>query len=513
MLRRWRSPGGKVRSAWDGGFIAFFVASEAAIKKVPAGGGPVTIVARTDGGAPRGLAWGSDGSIVFATFTSGGLHRVAAVGATSQRLTTLGRRDVAHWFPTFLPNGRTVLFEAFRGGESAVCAASLASGEVNDLVTQALAARYAATGHLLFTSIGSDVSRSTVQAVPFDPERGALTGAVSVPVQEEVHVADGIPVYDVAGDGSFVYVAGDPGLATSRLVWVDRRGRETPLDFPSRPYRAVSLSPDGRRVALRVQGPEGSELWVSALDRPTLVKLPLRPSSGPWGPMWTTDGRDIIFSAHQLEGSAPALFRTRADGTGSAVPIVTIEDNPFIWPGAWTREGSLLFTYGNRPDLPQSRTGIIDIRARDGTRWQPFLERSGGSGSPAISPDGRWIAYHGGTSIWVEAVEEPGVRHIIAPDPGGVNALWSSDGREIFYRRADDLAIASVRISVTPAFTAAQPEVLFEDAGYLSEGKGWSVDAAGRFLMIKADPLPPRALDLVLVQHWSEQLQRTLPGG
>jgi hypothetical protein len=68
----------------DGESVAFFVPSESAIKRIALNGGRASIVTSTDGGQPRGLSWGPDGTIVFATTTSAGLWRVRAAGGETE---------------------------------------------------------------------------------------------------------------------------------------------------------------------------------------------------------------------------------------------------------------------------------------------------------------------------------------------------------------------------------------------------------------------------------------------
>ena len=75
---------------------------------------------------------------------------------------------------------------------------------------------------------------------------------------------------------------------------------------------------------------------------------------------------------------------------------------------------------------------------------------------------------------------------------GGLGPRWSSNGRELFFRR--DTRQMAVTIETTPHFRAGQERPLFDGAfNWRTEaGMNYTVDpATGRFLMI----LPPVAGD------------------
>jgi serine/threonine-protein kinase len=93
----------------DGQSIGYFEGTT--LKRVAiTGGAPVTVAQFTP--PARGASWGSDGTIVFATYTSGGLLRVPAAGGEPAVLTTPDGSEAGsnHWYPSMLPGGGGVLF-------------------------------------------------------------------------------------------------------------------------------------------------------------------------------------------------------------------------------------------------------------------------------------------------------------------------------------------------------------------------------------------------------------------
>jgi serine/threonine-protein kinase len=495
----------------DGGSIAFFVPAESVIKRLSLGGGPSSIVANTDGGRPVGLSWGPDGTIVFATATSEGLWRVRAAGGNPDRLTMVNTAEaIAHRWPSVLPNGRGVLFEAFRGASARVGLVSLDSREVSFPVAVGGYPRFVSTGHIVYRD------GRALRAVGFDPVQLVITSDNPLTVAETVEIGgDGAAAFDVSGNGSLVHVP--PLEVLSTLQWVSRDGRGEPIDLPPLGYRLVQVSPDGSRIAGNIQdGDRPPEIWVSDLRRPGWSKIATpQQDGGDWYPKWTPDGQRLVFAI--FGARAPGLFSAPADGTGQIEHLLTIADNSFIDPRGWSLDGrSLLFTYGN---VAEPRIGSLSMQvAAEGKRsWKPLVERVGGTLAGPISTDGGWIVTEstagGSSSIYIERFPDFGNRQRVSTEAGGRNAVWSPDGRELFYRRLTDDAMMAVRIQTVPALSIGTPTVLFESRGYRRSvaTRNWDVAPDGRFLLIKEDtPVAASERPVILVQNWSTELTRAV---
>jgi Tol biopolymer transport system component len=495
----------------DGQSIAFFLPSESVIKRLSIANGSATTVATITGGDPRGLSWGPDDQIVFGTVGSGGLWRVRAVGGTPERLTNvIPAEAISHEFPFVLPDGRGILFAAFRGGSSRIGVVSLDTRAVTYLVDSGAHPLYAPSGHLLYETDGR------LWAVGFDPDRRVVASGNAVPVVDDVlaqHVA-------INPNGSLVFVERGSDVAVRRiLTWVDRDGTEKPLPLPTRAYGSARVSPDGRRIvaSIRDAGPF-PEMWVSDLDRPGWSRIATpEQDGGDWFPLWTLDGRRLVFGVYGA--SAPGLFWALADGTGKVEPDLKIPDNSFIDPRTWTPDGkSLLFTYGT-PAEP--RTGLLNMESRDAhaRRFQPLIEREGGVLAGAVSPDGRWIVTESADSavngVYIERFPELGDRQRISGESGGRNPVWSPDGREVFYRSHKDGAMMAVTVQTGPPLSIGLPKMLFASQNDLIQpSRAWDVAPDGRFLLLKQDASAAASASrqLVLVQNWFKELARLAPG-
>jgi len=99
----------------DGQWVGFF--DDTVLKKVAiTGGAPITV--STVDGYSRGVTWGEDGTIVYATNeAAAGLQHVSAAGGDPTILTTPDREhgESDHSWPEYLPGGQALLFTDQRG--------------------------------------------------------------------------------------------------------------------------------------------------------------------------------------------------------------------------------------------------------------------------------------------------------------------------------------------------------------------------------------------------------------
>ena len=65
--------------------------------------------------------------------------------------------------------------------------------------------------------------------------------------------------------------------------------------------RPPRVSPDGARVATRIDGRNNIDIWVSELERNTLARVTTDPATD-GSAIWTVDGDEIVFASEQQEG-------------------------------------------------------------------------------------------------------------------------------------------------------------------------------------------------------------------
>jgi eukaryotic-like serine/threonine-protein kinase len=482
----------------DGQWIGF--SADGKLKKVATQGGtPVTLC---DAPEVLGGSWNENGQIVIA-MRSQGLKRVSAEGGTPEPVTTpdQSRGEIDHHAPHWLPGGKAFLFTLHAGPEVfRVAVRSLDSGEQRTLIEDGFDARYAESGHIVYGRA------NTLLAAPFDLERLSITGP-SVPVVENATTIDdsGVAGFSLASDGTLVFLPAIP-IGGRRLTWVDRTGKAEALPSPPQGYDYPSLSPDGRRVAVQISEGARNNIFVYELGTDLLRRVTLDGSES--RPVWSSDGKRLTYAARRKEQRH--IFWHALDGSAAAESLVMSRND--VWPGGWTPDGAGLVYIESHP------TEISDIKLlrRDGNASGivPLVEGPTEDRWPSVSPDGRWILFSAMDRRTYQVYVRPfagGAPFQVSTD-GGMQARWSRDGREVFYRVSGRMMRAPIQTE--PELIVGKPEQLFAAAYHFSEDgpPNYDVSADGkRFLMITrgAEEQSPSAIRVVV--DWYEELKRRVP--
>ena len=487
----------------DSQWVAFFDANK--LKKMPVGGGSSIILAEAP--TPRGGAWIDDGTIVFVPVSRGGLMLISADGGSPQVLTSPDetRGETSHRQPVFLPESRTVLFVAESGpaGRS-LQAVSLDTKTIRILNSgEGLLPSYLPTGHL------AQVIEGRLVVTPFDGKALRFTGP-------PVTLLEDVNSFSFSNEGTLVYSEA-PAYNTrvSTVVWTTRDGSTTSLPLPPAIYDHPRASADGRKIVIhRVDGrvvsgsglPASGGLWLYDIARETLSKLTYG-TADDW-PVWTADGTSIIYGSNRPRTLWDVL-EAPIDGSAPAKELVTL---PLIQiPRAASPTGDALIYQEQYADRPSA---LWRLPLRGTAEPRPLFGASAGEMMPTFSPDGQWIGYvskqSGRDEVYVRSSTGEGSIFTIS-NGGGVEPVWSADGRELFYRADDKMMAVDVVLSTSLSF--GKPHVLFEGS-YLfgaTESQGFDVSRDGRrFLMLKPErrfePIP-----LSVIVNWFDDLKERVP--
>ncbi|HXY70399.1 MAG TPA: protein kinase [Gemmatimonadales bacterium] len=492
----------------DGQWIAFV--ADGRLKKVRTDGGAAVTLADTaaSAGGFGGAAWLDDGSLVYVRPSLVELRRVGTAGGGGTVVLLDSTNGGGIGMPHALPGSRGVLYQYCSSGcvTMAVQVLDLRTGRHKPLVDNAAAAWYLPPGRLLY------VRRDGVALVaPFDLKRLEITGE-AVPVLEGVLVQPGFAQLAWSPAGTLVYVRGSGSSAENTAVRVSRDGVELVVDSAWHgSFASLALSPDGRRAAVSSGATNGGlNIWVKQLDRGPATRLTF--SGKDRRPAWSPDGRTVAFVrdttgaslviAHAADGSGPDRRLARLDRTAQEID--------------WTRDGKWLVL---RTDNGAPGAGdIVGVRVGGDTTpvslvASPFTELH-----PAVSPDGRWLAYtsneSGANEVYVRPFPDTQGARWQVSNGGGDEPRWSPDGRELYYLDPS-LRLMAAAVTRGAAFATSGVRPLFSTAPYFNEAFHQSYEVApdGRsfyFLRPAQAAGGPHTPDIVWVENWSADLRAKL---
>ncbi len=467
------------------------------MQKVRPGGGAPETISREMRGNARGAVWAPDGTIYYSPHASSELRKVSAGGGPSTEVTDLDAvpGESSHRWPALLPGGKQLLFtirtdeiESFDQAKIAVL--DLESGERRVVLEGGSRARYVPPGFLLFAREGA------LHAVPFDLETLTARGAPKKVVQG---VASGLAgttsEYDVSAAGDLVYVPGPVPDTRSDLLMVTRSGEATVVG--TLPFAVVrpEVSPDGRTLALNGFF-ANDDIYLYDLQSGVANRFSFE-RGDETNAVWTPDGQHVIYNSFR----PPRLLMRRADGSGQPVELLR-GVSPF--PGSCSPDGGVL-VFSDR----SAETGwdLWLLPLKGGGKPRPLLRTRFNELIGRISPDGMWLLYasneSGSVQVFLRSAEPGGARWQISTE-GGTGPRWSPDGKEIFFRRGDEMFAVSVSADGSGLRTG-KPERLFSietrrtNNEYAVVGKG--------FLMTRPRAWDqPKPTQINVVPNWAREL-------
>jgi serine/threonine-protein kinase len=485
----------------DGEWLGFF--ADGNLKKVALAGGPVQTLCS----APlswRGNAgsWSSDGTIVFQAGDV--LFQVGADGRNCGSLASpdLAQGQLAMGWPAILPGGGSLLFNVYRGfnfDTSGIAVLSVKTRKWQSLGQDGTNPHYLPEGYLVHAHAGS------LLAAGFDLAHLRVTSSPA-PVLDGVLTDEwtGNARFAISRDGTLAYLTGGLAKAARQVVLVDPHGTSQVLTQNQDAYEDLALSPDGRRVALTIEGTHWA-IWIYDLPRGTLTRLTFEYDNG--DPCWTPDGKRVIYTS--FRNGQFGLYWMPVDGSGPDEQLLSSKSwvlTPTVSP-----DGKELAYLGGSAE----GSSQIKILPLEGNR-QPLTFLSGNFHvfAPEFSPDGRWLAYEsdesGRPEVYVQQYPGPGGKWPIS-NAGGERPVWSRDGRQIFYRNGDKLMAVSVESK--PGFSAGVPRLLFQGT-YLVSYHYYDVMPDGKqFLFIKELEQPRENPQINVVLNWSDELKQRMGAG
>ena len=488
----------------DGTRLGFFFGTTLRILSLESG--TVTVLADT-GVSIAGGAWSDDDWIYFDA--NAGIARInvrTRVREMVYQLDSTGGELGLAW-PQLLPNGKVLIFRVRRDVVAAnfdIVAMKLPGGTPR-VVARAVYARYHPSGNLLYVT-----ADGTLLTAPFDADKLALGGTGTV-VAEGLSIGTfGVADLTNSANGGLAYIAGPPlqSSITSQVpLWVDRAGNGTPTDTAWRltaPANSMALSPDGRSLALSLRRPNGigSDIWIRRLDTGTLSRLTFERT---WNgrPVWLPDGRSVAYVSGDAILNIGEIRAKRADG--SERDELLASGSSQLSAIAFSRDGRWQLVRSPTSSPAGANIGMMRRDIPDSIHW--ILDSRFTETTPALSPDGRWLAYAsnetGVLEIYLRPFPDVSTAKWQVSSGGGSAPLWSHSGSRLFFMGGG--ALNEVEFRPGAQFSTSSQRRLFPIGRFKVDESHWFYGVApgdGRFIMYGSDT-EQEGIQLILGQQWT----------
>ncbi len=276
------------------------------------------------------------------------------------------------------------------------------------------------------------------------------------PPAEPVRAARRTGLWLVAGGTVAVLVA----LASAVATRFASKPAPTPTlvqltAFPGE-ERRPAFSPDGQQLAFVWTGDAGDNLdvYVMSVAGGSPLRLTSDPSEEDF-PAWSPDGRRIAF--RRLIGSSASLHVVSSLGgpTTKVADLGPVGDHGIPYPSlAWTSDGQSLVAAHRGPD-----GGALLLVPVERGEKRVLLSNDGRLVCPAVSPDGRLLAYGACSRLWVcdlfvstlgpDGLEGSPRRLTSRSVNNLVGLTWSRDGRSLVYSNQGEPPVRLWRVAVS----------------------------------------------------------------
>jgi len=290
-----------------------------------------------------------------------------------------------------------------------------------------------------------------------------------------------------------------PGTFSSfqrNLVWMDPSGKATNITPEEKAYAHPAVSPDGKRIALILQG-SSFDVWVYDVERDTLTKASF--GGDDYRPHFSPDGRMLAYDSSKSGHQQVYVKHGIVQGEETAVTDGPEEKELF----GWTPDGrEVIFGRQNK----DTGWDLYAAAVEGDHKPRPLVVMPFNQNAACLSPDGKWLAYvsdeSGQPEIFVQAMSDPSTRAQVSSGSGS-NPRWARSSNELIFKSKN--RVMSVKFAPGGGLNPGKPVLLFEDK---REWAGYDVAADGRLVVTREAENNGTGTQINVVLGWFEELKQ-----
>jgi len=403
----------------------------------------------------RGGTVNTEGDVIFAPNSTGGLYLVSENGGTPREIikSDSANSEESLRFPYFLPDGIHFLYTIqakFSGASSMdqIMVGSLES-DSKDTVMQASSNSAYSDGYLFF------VKQSTLMCQAFDPDNYKLSGDIfTISGNIDFKNAYILASFSVSDAGNLIYQTLSEN--SIKLSLVNENGYKKEDVFTKDVRNTARFSPDGNKILYDGFDTDykNFDVWAYDIKRGITTRFTFTSDIDQW-PVWSNDGKNIAYVSNR--GKNWNIYIKKTDGTGN--DSLVYQTLQFAAPIDWSGDGRYIAFVEINPET-QSDIGIIDLSNNE-VRY--FLKSNFNEIAPLFSNNGKWIMYASNESgkfqTYVQSLTGNGGRWQISNN-GGYPLSWLSNDKAIIYIWQNEVFKVNVDASGNN-FVLGKPELLF----------------------------------------------------
>ena len=210
------------------------------------------------------------------------------------------------------------------------------------------------------------------------------------------------------------------------------------------PYYYPSLSPDESRVAVSLfNGSQGTaNIWILDTKRGTKSRLTFG-SGTQLASQWSRDSKTIYYTSDTTGGRH--IFSRAADGSGTEQVLLSSPEASSEFLDNVSPDGKYLVYARQLANDPHKNSDIWALPLFGDRKPFPVVQTPFDDLNAALSPDGKWMAYHnnesGRNEVYITVFPGGGAKWQVSSN-GGADARWRGDSKEMFFLDPSDNLMA-----------------------------------------------------------------------